>query len=234
MKKIDEIISYYDNKSFNNLADKAHEILEELIVLFILKPGSTYSETELSEMIKIGRTPVREAIKKLEFANVVEIIPRRGIKISELRLEDFYLQMEFRRLIENLIFFRATKFSTPFEREHFLEMAEAYEEALENNDVLEIVRIDNEFHHYCIVCSRNPYAQNAILPFHSPSRRLFYLEYDVNQGLIAKINRLHIDLMRAIASGDSDVVAKITEELFEKTEDLIKLQFDFISNKSMY
>lgn len=231
---MEKIISHYEEKTFSNLSDKAHTILEELIVLFILKPGSIHSETELSEMIKIGRTPVREAIKRLEFSNIVEIIPRRGIKISEIRLEDFYLQVEVRRLIENLIYFRAAKFSTPSEREHFLEMADAYEAAINSDNVLEVVRIDNEFHHFCTICSRNPYAQKAVLPFHSTSRRLFYMEYNVKHDVINKINALHIELMRAIASGNSENVTQVSTQLFIKTEDLIKLQFDYLSSVPNY
>lgn len=229
MNSLENILAHYNEMPFENLSNKAYTLLEELIVVFYLKPGKIYSEIELSEIVGIGRTPVREAIKKLEYAHMVEIIPRRGIKIAEVRMEDFFLQMEVRRLIENLVAVRAAKFSTPEERERFLELADRYEEAVNIGSELEVLRVDNEFHHMVAECARNPYAEKALIPFHSIARRLFYMQYKANNALIAINNQLHASLMRAIAEGNTNKVAEISEDLLNHTADLIKLQFDFLS-----
>ena len=65
-------------------ADEARQKLEEMIVTLELKPGTVWSETELSERLKIGRTPVREALKRLEAEYLVEIVPRSGAKVTDI------------------------------------------------------------------------------------------------------------------------------------------------------
>lgn len=229
MNTLKNIIKYYNNKNFKNLSEKAYEMLEEMIILFVLKPKDIYSETELSELIGIGRTPVREAIKKLEYSHMVEIIPRRGIKIADIRLEEFFLQMEVRRLVEKLVYVRASKFSTPTEREHFIKMADKYYEATNTGNEIDAIRIDNEFHHFVAECARNPFAKNVLMPFHSLARRLYYMQYKSNADLINQNNKLHSDLMRAIATGDSNKVSELADDLFDHTEELIKLQYDFLT-----
>lgn len=224
-----EIIEFYYNRKYDNLSNKAYDILEELIVLFILKPGNIYSEKELSEMINVGRTPVREAIKRLEYTRLVEIIPRRGIKISEINIEDFFLQMEVRRLIENLIAVRASKFATPSEREKMLETANRLDKFIEEENEKEILRLDNFLHQYIASCARNPYAKSALIPFHSVARRLYYMEYQVKSDLIKEINMMHSKLLKDIASGDSKAASKTTNELLHLTEKLNKLNINYIS-----
>ncbi len=229
MNKLKKILDYYNNKKYTSLSEKAYDMIEEMIVSLILKPGSFYSETELSDMIGIGRTPVREAIKKLENTYMVEIIPRRGIKIAEVRLEDFFLQIEVRRMLEKLIAVRAAKFSTPSEREKFIELANRYDKATNAGDEIESIRIDNEFNHFVADCSRNPFAKNALMPFHSIARRLYFMQYKVETDLITKINKSHSDLMRAISTGNTNKTSEISDALLNHIEDLIKLQLDFLS-----
>ncbi|WP_099203455.1 GntR family transcriptional regulator [Miniphocaeibacter massiliensis] len=218
MATIEETIKYYSEKEYNHLSEKAYDILQELIVTMILKPGKLYSEAELSSMLEIGRTPVREAIKKLEDTMLLEIVPRSGVKISEIRLEDFYLQMEVRKLVERLIVQRATKFSTNSEKVRFKELSEEWKTATINKDSDLAVRVDDEFHRLMIDCARNPYAKKAIAPFHLQERRLFYIEYDSGTEYIKAINDAHSRLMFAISQGKEENAALIFDEMMENIE----------------
>ena len=74
-------------KEFNSLADQAYELLEEKIISLQLKPGRVYSEAELSELIELGRTPMREALLRLAKERLVQMIPRRGVLISDIDLK---------------------------------------------------------------------------------------------------------------------------------------------------
>jgi DNA-binding GntR family transcriptional regulator len=71
-----------------SLAEAAHSLLEEMIVTLQLKPGSLWSEEALSERIAIGRTPVREAAKRLQADSRVRILPRHGLQIAEIDLHE--------------------------------------------------------------------------------------------------------------------------------------------------
>lgn len=219
-------LEYFENMTFVNLTEKAYYILEEAIVTLELKPGQSYSEKELSSFINIGRTPVREAIKKLEQTRLVEIIPRSGITILPIRLEEALLQMEVRRLLEKLIMLRATKFATAKEREHLLELAGRYEIATKNKDAVEAIRIDDEFNFFIADCARNVYAAGALKPLQPSSRRIYFQRYYVDEEMTKNINYGHIGLMRAIASGSTDEVTKYLDKLFDYLKDLVVKSFN--------
>ncbi|ONI38019.1 hypothetical protein AN639_09950 [Candidatus Epulonipiscium fishelsonii] len=208
-------IDYYNEKKYSNLTTKAYEILEEGIVTLELKPGQTYSEAELSTFSGIGRTPVREALKKLELATLVEIIPRHGINIAKVRLEDCALQMEVRNILEKLVIMRATKFSTPSEREQFLKLATEYDKATTAMDALSSIRIDYEFNLFAGDCARNIFAKTALMPLQPLARRLYYMQYHFNVDITREINAAHSDLMKQIASGNEQLSLQALEALFK-------------------
>lgn len=214
--------TYKNGKEQNSLVDIAFSKLENMIVTLELEPGSIWSETELSNLVEIGRTPVREAIKRLESAYLVTVIPRRGIMINEFKVSEFLLQMEIRRPLENIICRRAAKLSDEDERKKFIKLAEKYEKATEEKDKKKAIEVDDEFNELAGKCSRNPYAYNAISPLHSVARKIYYMKYDLNEELITKINYGHIDLMKAIAEGESDKAGRINNKLLDLIEELVK------------
>lgn len=229
-------IDYYANKKYSNLTDKAYDILEEMIVTLELKPGQTYSETELSNLVNIGRTPVREAIKRLEQTHTLSIIPRSGIMISPVRLEECFLQMEVRIMLEKLVAVRAAKFATPNERAFFLDLAARYQKATESEDNLAAIRIDNEFNHFTADCARNVFAKSALMPLHPMARRLYYMQYNIDKDLTKKINQSHMAVMQAISEGNEQNALKETEDLIRNirllsvsTMDSLVSNVDFFS-----
>lgn len=223
-----ENIDYYQNKPYQSLAVKAYDILEEAIVMLYLKPGQTYSETDLSSFTGIGRTPVREAVKRLESTYLLEISPRKGITITKVRLEECYLQMEVRNMLERLVAIRAAKFSTPQERKIFLDMAERYQEATDQMDALASVRIDYEFNDFESECARNIFAKTALLQLHPLARRLYYMQFHVNESLTRDINTAHCNLMKAISSGDEASTVQASEYLLKQIKKLTISTMDTI------
>ena len=213
-------------KKTKSKSEQAYNILEEMIVTLKIPPGSNWSEKELSDLIGIGRMPVREAIKKLESSHLLMTIPRLGIHITEITLENFYLQMEIRRLIERLIATRAARFSTPAEREYFLKLADDYERATEENDTIRAVQIDNEFNEFVADCARNKFAKEALRPLHSLARRLYFMQYNIDKDLAKTINDAHCDLMRIISSGDEAASAKQSDYLLDQIEKLYKRKME--------
>lgn len=206
-------ISYYDSIKYSNLTDKAYDILEEMVVTLELNPGQTYSESEISSLVNIGRTPVREALKELEQTHMISIIPRTGILIEPVRLEECFLQMEVRSMLEKLVAVRAAKFSLPSERKQIADLSKRYRVATNDEDSLAAIRIDNEFNHLTANISRNPFAKSALMPMQSMARRLYFMQYHVNRELTKKINLSHISVMDAISHGDEQTALKSTEEL---------------------
>lgn len=214
------------NGAIDSLAETAYKKLEEMIVTLELQPGCLLSEKELSDMLDIGRMPVREAIKKLELDHLLTVMPRRGIKVTELRLEDVNQQMEVRAALERVIARAAARKATAAERKKFIQLADAAERAAIQKDHLEAVRVDNEFNRFVSKCARNLFASSAIAPLHALSRRLYYYQYSTDDQLTRAIDEGHANLMRAIAAGEEDKAERLSDELMALVERLYKLKLE--------
>ena len=205
-----------------SLVDIAYEIIEEKIVTLCLEPGMIISEKQISEEIGIGRMPVREALKRLEGSHLIHVMPRRGMMIAEIKLEEIFQQIELRRAIEGLVMRDAAINATVEERENFLRLAEEFEAANLKNDSKESVRIDNLFNLLSVKACKNPFLKEALKPLHALARRLYYINYSKNKKLIDKINDSHYLLMKMIAEGDSEGALEISNNIIDNVELLYK------------
>ena len=107
------------------LTDRAYRELEEMIVTLQLAPGTVLSEQALAVRLKIGRTPIREALQRLARDGLVVIMPRRGIMVSEINLRLQLRLLEVRRELERLMASLAAERASPDERSEFAEVAQA-------------------------------------------------------------------------------------------------------------
>src|ERR1051325_573898 len=107
------------------LTDRAYRELEEMIVTLQLSPGTVLSEQALAVRLKIGRTPIREALQRLSRDGLVVIMPRRGIMVSEINLRLQLRLLEVRRELERLMAALAAERATPEERGGFGGIAKA-------------------------------------------------------------------------------------------------------------
>lgn len=169
---------------------------------------------------------MREAIKKLEHTHCISIIPRSGIHINTLKIEECFLQMEVRNMLERLVAVRAAKFSLPQEREIFKELSKEYKKATKNKDNLNATRIDNKFNNLMGDCARNVFAKGAILPLHTMARRLYYINYNKNESLTNNINSSHIEVMNAISEGNEKNALHYTERIIEDVKKLALLSLE--------
>ena len=117
-----------------SLSDLAYRQLEELIVTMQLAPGTPVSESQLSVMLGIGRTPIREAIQRLSHEHLVSIMPKRGIFISDLNPQKQLRVLETRRELERLICKKSAKRCTPEERKQFERMAKEFKKAAKDKN----------------------------------------------------------------------------------------------------
>ena len=202
------------------LADQARAQLEELIVRLELPPGSVWSELQLSQRLGIGRTPVREALQRLETEYLVKILPRLGAQITEINVTQQLLLLEVRRVLERLIAENAARRATPEEREQLLRMADALE-AMVNGDVLKFLRYHYDIKRYIAGCARNEFAASAIAPTHAMSRRFYFLHYRRAHDLPVAA-RHHADVIRAIALGEQTRAGAAADALMDYVEQLTR------------
>ena len=205
----------------DRLADRALRLLEEQIVTLQLPPGSIWSEAALSARIKIGRTPVREAVQRLAADHFVVIMRRHGIMISQINIQDQLFVLEARRQLEGMIASRAARRATPEERERLEIIAGAMSEAGKRGDVFEFLRFYFFSKKLLSAACRNPYAARGVATLHSLSRR-FYFIYHKQFGDLSVVAELHAAQARAVARGDEKEAQAASDQILSHAEAFTK------------
>lgn len=216
------IINTVENSSAASLADRAYEIIEEMIISTELPPRSFLSEIQLSKRLNIGRTPVREALKRLEADALVAIVPSRGIMVTEIDIDRHLLLLEVRRELERLIARRAAIYATDNERKKFRKMSNEMSRAAKKGDEIKFRHIDQEFNHLLDASARNPVATQTIRPLRSRSRQFWFQTYRLQPDSLDDGARTHCAVMMAIAAGDVVAAATASDLLMDYVESFAK------------
>lgn len=199
------------------LAAQALERLEEMIVTHELQPGSTWSEGGLATLTGFGRTPVREALKRLEAQHLVEIVQRHGVRITEINVQKQLLLLETRRELERLVASRAARRRTDAEAAQIVGHARALREAGQRDDVLAFFRVHQLAEAVVLQACRNPFLVTAISPCHAMSRRFYFLHYRAANDLQLACEH-HATVMDAIGAGDERRAAEAADAVLDYVE----------------
>ncbi|HEX7953881.1 MAG TPA: GntR family transcriptional regulator [Burkholderiales bacterium] len=200
-----------------SLTDQAYSKLEELIVTLQLAPGTILSEAALIRRLRIGRTPIREALHRLARERLVNILPRRGMTVADINVGAQLRLLEVRREIERLVARSAARRASQSERRQFVELARAFARASRSDDATAFMRTDRAFNELCLVAAHNEYAAGAMMLMNALSRRFWFLHYQqaADMPLAA---RLHGAVARAIAKGDAGAAATASDRLLDYIE----------------
>lgn len=171
----------------------------------------------LAERLRIGRTPIREALQRLARERLVVILPRRGIMVSAIDVRSQLRLLEVRREIERLVARGAARRATPTERTRFAELARAFERAARTDDDKSFMRTDREFNELCLEAVRNEFAAGAMQLMNSLSRRFWFHHYKQAADM-PETAKLHADIARAIAGGDEKGAGAALDRLLDSIE----------------
>ncbi len=204
--------------SYIPLTERAYRELEEMIVTLRLLPGTLLSEYTLAQRLKIGRTPIREALQRLAREGLVVIMPRRGIRVSDIDLGMQLRLIEVRREIERLMARLAADRATDEERQEFIEIAGAMLEAGAGNDDIAFYRLDQRFNILVAAAARNEFALRSIGLMSGISRR-FWFRYCKQSADLATTAKLHAAVAEAIAARKPKIAAAASDRLLDYIED---------------
>jgi DNA-binding GntR family transcriptional regulator len=199
------------------LTDKAYAQIEEQIVTLQLPPGTVLSELVLAERLGIGRTPIREALHRLSRDGLVNILPRRGVLVSEIDLRSQLRLLEVRRELERLMARGAAERATEEERVQFAEIAKGMQRASDKEDDISFMRLDQQMNSLISLAARNEFASRSMGLMHGLSRRFWYQHYKEAADL-PLCARLHAAVAGAIADRDPDRAAAASDRLIEYIE----------------
>lgn len=204
-----------------SLSDQAYVQLEELIATMKLAPGTPVSESQLSVMLGIGRTPIREAIQRLSLEHLVSIMPKRGIFISDLNPQKQLRVLETRRELERLICKKSAKRCTLEERKQFERIAKDFKKAAKEKNEKLFLKADKEFNDLTILAAKNEYASRALSMLQGMSRR-FWFGNSHKIGDITVAAKLHANIADAIFEGNEVEAGIAVDKLLDYIEEFTR------------
>lgn len=201
--------------------EDAYRLLEEKIVTLKIEPGSVVSEASLSRLIGIGTTPIREALQRLAREHLVQILPRRGVIISKIDLQQQLEVLEVRRELDRLTMRNAARRATAKERTIFSDLADRMAEVAAADDVEAFLRLDREFNNLTAVAARNAIARETVASL-QPIARRFWFFYHPQFFDTRETAALHIEVLKAIVNEDQDGAANGAKQLIDQMVRLAK------------
>lgn len=200
-------------------AERAYLTLRDLILSLRLPPGSPVQEEQLTRELGIGRTPFREAVKRLQAESLVAIYPRRGSFVTEVNITDHALIADVRRRLEGHAARRASERATDTERAE-LDGLRALVEAVPG-DPSPIMDVDTRIHRTVYRCTHNGYLEATLGQYYNLALRIWCLFFDRLPDVTDHVGE-HSELLKAVIAGDADRADRIAVSHVDHFEQAIR------------
>lgn len=169
-----------------------------------IPPMAPIDDVALAESVGVGRTPVREALKRLEVDRLVVSYPRRGTFATGVDITDLAYISEIRVALEPLAARRAAAKAGQQARRTISELADAIEASdVRSMERDKLMRWDLRVHRTIYRAAGNPHLQDTLIRYHNLATRIFCLFIDRMSDFDRHIGE-HVGLLRAIAAGEAD------------------------------
>lgn len=209
-----------DLNSYKPLRELVFETVREAIITGQLPPGERIMEIQLAEELGVSRTPVREAIRKLELEGLVAIIPRRGAYVAGFSLKDIIEVFEIRGALEGLAAALAAERITDAELDklerHLVKAAELIGRA----DLEGMVEIDTGFHSLLYEASRNKRLANIISNLREQIQRFRQTSLSFPGRMKIALEE-HRKIVEAVSARNPELARELAQEHIENAENSI-------------
>ena len=209
------------SRESSSLSEAAYSRIRSMIITLELEPGSLISESALMSTLKMGRTPIREALRSLANEKLVEVYPRRGMFVS--RVDDANLSQlsETRAVLEIKAAELAATRSTAADQEITKALIKEIKAIKGDLDMPTLIGLDQRIHHHIYQCTHNEFLAAALDNYYAHALRIWFLALDRVEHLADAIIE-HQALLEAIASNDSKAASKAMREHVEGFESEIR------------
>lgn len=193
-----------------SLADQVFERLESDIIQGIYPKGEILTELKLAEQLGVSRTPIREALRRLEQERLIEDAGK-GSRVLGITREDLWDIMTIRERIEGVASYYAALNLTPEGTKELTDIVDLQDFYFSKGDVEHLRQVDDQFHDTICRLSGRSVIMDTLVPLHRKTRRYRRLSME-DQGRIPKTKQEHFEIYQAIVSGN----ARLAEELTAK------------------
>ena len=177
-------------------------MLRRAIVHLEIAPGAVVSEAELMERAGLGRTPVREAVARLEQEGFVTVLPRKGIAIAPVTLRDLQALCELRAELEGLGASLAAERRSPQQVSTLVHLFQPAPRLIARNDLPRLLQLDWDFHTLLARCTHSPYLEEMLARLYANALRYWFISFS-RAGHLDEVLAEHGTIIEAVVRGDS-------------------------------
>ncbi len=196
------------------LRDVVFQTLRSMILTGELKPGERLMEIHLSKRMGVSRTPIREAIRKLELEGLVIMIPRKGAHVASITVEHVQQVLEVRRALETLTVALACERISVEGQKNIREAEDAFEKATETGDAQKIAQADVVFHNVILRETRN---ERLIALLNNLSEQMYRFRFEYIKD---------IDSYSSLIQEHEMLYEAIVQQNIEKAVEIIRIHID--------
>jgi DNA-binding GntR family transcriptional regulator len=203
------------------LADRAYDGLRDRLVTLAIPPGAAINEDALQRELGLGRTPLREAIKRLALENLVVVLPRRGTFAAQIDIADLTAITEVRAVLEGHAAYRAAELLGERDELELVALAAELDAARESADPSLLMALDARVHRFVHRAAANPYLEDTLTRYLNLSLRIWHLVLERLPALGERVHD-HGELLEAIADRDAPRASETMVEHIEAFADEIR------------
>jgi DNA-binding GntR family transcriptional regulator len=193
-----------------SLADRAYLALRDRLTTLQIKPGEPIDDGRVASELEVGRTPVREALKRLEDDRLVISYPRRGTFATGVEITDLAYINEIRVQLEPLAARRAAERATAGERAAVQDLLTRFSTIDDlPADPTDLMRLDMTVHRTIYRAAGNPHMEDVLIRYHNLVTRIFCLFLERLSDVAEHISE-HSAILKAILDNDGDTAAELT------------------------
>lgn len=199
------------------LRDVVFKTLRQGILTGELKPGERLMEIHLANKLGVSRTPIREAIRKLELEGLVTMIPRRGAEVAQITEKSMKDVLEVRKVLDDLSVELACERITEEEKELLKNVCVDFEEAVKTGDFAKIAKTDVAFHDIIVTATRNIRLSQMVNNLAEQMYR-YRFEYIKDSTQHARLVQEHEEICQGIIAGDKKRALEAIEKHIDNQE----------------
>jgi len=193
----------------NTLKLQAYNIIKERIILCEYPPNALLNEERLKEELNISRTPIRDALSRLEQESLIQILPKRGITVKSISTDDVEHVFEMRMLIEP---YAIKKYGKAMDRDILGDLETFFKKKYEENNSKIIYERDDEFHHLIVNASKNTFLIEAYRSVYIQNVRLRIINGNLGKDRLEKSQKEHLEIAKFCLKGNWDKAAILMNE----------------------
>jgi DNA-binding GntR family transcriptional regulator len=194
-----------------SLTDQAYAVLRDRLVMLEIKPGEPINEERLRGELGVGRTPIREALKRLEQERLVVAYPRRGTFATDVNISDLSHISEVRRTLEPLAASAAAERATRQDRTALTELRSHLETSARPGDNTALLRDDVGVHRAIYRCVHNPFLEDTLVSYDNLATRIWCVFLPRLSGMAGHVDE-HVPLLTAIVEGDGKKAGELAAQ----------------------